>query len=154
MPTPEQLMTDSVPAEVSIDDLAQMWRDIDAEFRQVREMRSRLARAIQDRTIGQDGKTRRLRGDKCRIKVVLPGSTWDQRVLKDLWQNHYIDATKYLRIERLAPQAVEIKKLRNETGGPTFVHFRKTLLAAESDSTANAYITLEEPLDGDQKDPF
>ena len=154
MPTTEQLFSDTVPADVSIDDLATMWLDLDAEYRQVREMRSRLARAIQDRTIGQDGKTRRLRGDKYRLKVVMPDTHWDQTLLKALWRDQYLLATKYLRIERLAPQRIEVKKLRNEAGGEGFAQFRAALLSAESESTANPYITLEEQPDGEKEKPF
>lgn len=154
MPTAEQLFENTIEADVSIDDLATMWRDLDAEYRQVREMRARLASAIQDRTIGQDGKTRRLRGDKYRIKVVLPGTSWDQATMKALWNDQYLLATKYLRIERLAPQKVEVNKLQNESGGPGFMQFRAALLSAETESTANPYITLEEVPDGEKSDPF
>jgi hypothetical protein len=78
---------------------------------------TRLRQAAADLTIG-DKKTRRIAGKRRAAKVELPAESFEQSVLKELWNSHPEIAQEYLRIESLGVKAKEYKKLL-DTSAPT-----------------------------------
>ena len=89
-------------------------------------------------------RTTRVAGTTKIAKIVWPANKWDQqamKVLRTMYEEDY--GPRYIRIDRVAPNLREVKKLRATTGGESFTTFKKALLAAESPSTAPPTITIE-----------
>lgn len=107
------------------------------------EMRIAIGQVVR---VDSDAATWRVRGRRHRIKVVLPGSNWDQATLKRAIVEYGRLAARYIRPEVFGVVAKEIKKLRRETGGiqnPTFNAFKDLLLGAERPTTAAPKVELE-----------
>lgn len=125
-----------------IDELAEAHDRIERSLR-VLQAAAKLIRMAIARRASQEARTVRVRGERHRLRVEWPPMNWAQPVLKALWAAHPVLAPKYLRIDRLAPQAREIAKLRKESGPDEFMTFRERLLAAEEPSTAPPRVVLE-----------
>lgn len=95
---------------------------------------------------GEDRRTVRLRGDKYRLVIEYPADSWDNTILKKLWSERPDLARQYLRIERVAVQAKEVKKLKHESGDDNFASFRQALLAACRGRVGLPRVTMESPI--------
>lgn len=89
-------------------------------------------------------KTRRVRGERHRIKVEMPGTSWDQSKLKEAYHAFPQHRDSCLGISSLAVKLREFNKIRNETGPADFETFKAMVLAAEREPTASPTITVEE----------
>lgn len=79
--------------------------------------------------------------EKGRVKVTHSAPAWDNIQLKKLWDIE--DAKKYLRIERIAPNLREIKKLEKETGGDEFLKLKSDILGCKRESTSLPTVIFE-----------
>lgn len=89
-------------------------------------------------------KTRRLQGERRKCVVEMPSDTWEQRVLKELWQEFPKIAEKYLRIETIGVRLTEFKKLVNTSSNQAdLIEFRNRLSAACRGATGTPTVKLE-----------
>lgn len=91
----------------------------------------------------EGGKTRRVAGDKHTAMLTMPDAKWDNTKLKELWQKFPSLREKYLRIDRLAPNLNEVKKLKATTCEGELANFRALLLAAESPADGLPSVKVE-----------
>lgn len=91
-----------------------------------------------------DAKTRRVRGPVHRIKVEMPGKSWEQSILKEAWNAYPQFRDKVLGIGSINVKRREFNKMRNESGPPDFEQFRSMIAAAEREPTALPTVTVEE----------
>ena len=125
-----------------VDALAEKYAELDAIAKQIGETLRAIRLALSDLSQG-DAQTRRVRGERSRVKLVFDGPRWNQGTLRQIWKQYPLLAPDFIRIERLAPKLVEVRKLQNECGGQDFAHFRKLLLDAEEPNTAPPRVYLE-----------
>lgn len=102
------------------------------------------AKALAAATSG-DTLTRRLVTKSGRkIKIEMPGTFFENSVLKEAWHSYPQFREQYLRIGTVEPQLREVKKLRNTTCDSEVLEtFKKVVLAAEKPSGATPRITVE-----------
>lgn len=104
----------------------------------------RLAHLLASQTTA-DAKTRRLEGVNRRVKIEMPSPSWDQRPLKQLWEEyHQTLAKKYLRIDAIGVLAREFAKLETMTvpmGAQR--DFQTVLLSARREPTGTPRIVIE-----------
>lgn len=102
-----------------------------------------IRRVLWEQTEGV-GKTRRLKGKERLVKLEAAADSWDQKVLKTLWEEYPSLAPQYLRIETIKPQLREVAKLHNTSGDEEFCDFRDRLLAAcLGNASSTPTITIE-----------
>jgi len=125
-----------------VDGLIAAWQRITDAESEIKAAKVELRARILKLTNHLKGKTRRLAGSERSLLIEMPGSGWDQSILKEAWFAYPQFAPSYLCLERLRPRLREIAKLQNMTGAGDFESFRKILLSAETDSTTTAKISL------------
>lgn len=145
--TPPTSLEDPTTGEVvsteDVDGLAAMWmrlRDLEDRCRRARVL---IIHQLEAKVAHMSTKTRRLRGETVRIKIQMPDDSWDQVELRKAWDAHPTLAAKYLRIARLEPKLIEVRKLDSETGDTGFEVFRDRVLQARRPPTGNPYVTIE-----------
>lgn len=126
-----------------VDALAEAHERLKAKEAELCASRQLIARRLAALTEGT-AKTRRLRGERTRVKVEMPEPGWNQSQLKSVLNAYPLIAPKYLRIGSVYPIARELAKLRNETGDDSFGNFRDMVLAAELPPSGAPRITIEE----------
>lgn len=78
-----------------------------------------------------DAVTRRIRGKRRSAKVEMPDVSFEQSVLKELWNSHPKLAQEYMRISTLAVQMKEYKKLIDTASSEAdFTFFRDAMTSA------------------------
>ena len=143
---PDQFYADPITGEIvdfdSIDDL------IDS-YERMKTLNDRLyahivicKQVLAKHTVGTT-KTRRVIGERRAAKIEMPDDSWDNKTLKELWEQDQELAKQYLRIEKIAPQMREVKKLLASNGNEKFQNFRNRLLAANNGPSGNPTITIE-----------
>ena len=128
-------------------------RDIDAlleAYGRVRSHRSCLeafqrvlAEVITGHTTG-DAKTRRIRGQRLRAKVEMPGDSWDGGLLRLAWEAHPELAPEVLKIERVGVRLREWAKWQQEAGPEDFERLKAMITKANRGPTGTPTITIEE----------
>lgn len=90
-------------------------------------------------------KTVRVAGNNLVAICKLPSPSWDQKILKHLYLSSPALAQTYLRITEVAPNLVEVNKLRNTraTARPLSL-FKKELFTAERPAVGIPTITIAE----------
>lgn len=131
----------------NIDGMAEMLSKVKSQLEQLRTCEWMLRAAVAALARGE-GKTLRVRGERYRLKVELPDDSWNNAQLKAAWNRWPELAPKFLRIEAVAPQLREIKKLANESGPPDFELFKASVLGANEGPKGVARVTIEEDGDG------
>jgi hypothetical protein len=101
------------------------------------------AKALAALTTGET-KSRRLQGQRRKVKIEMPSTTWENSKLKEAWNSFPHLRETYLRIGTIEPQLVEIKKLRNTSGPPDLETFKSMVFAAEREPTGTPKVTIEE----------
>ena len=89
-------------------------------------------------------KTRRVRGNLRRVKITMPDTSWDQGILKEVFNAWPQWRDTFLRIERLAPKMKEINKARSESGPEDYNACVQMIVKAEKPSTGMPSISIEE----------
>ena len=128
---------------LDIDVLISRLFEIREQIGRLRSSERTLVTQLADLCQGE-AKTRRVRGDKLRIKVEMPGPSWDQCRLRELWHNYPRHNGSVLRIEKLGVSLREYNKILQETGDDTFLCFRSELISANLGPRGLPYVTLEE----------
>ncbi len=137
-------ITGEIVDETSIDDLIDCYEYIDRKDKQLYAVKQRIKQLLLARTEG-DATTRRVAGQRRKAKVTLSAETFDQAVLKTLWARFPELAAQFMRIESLAVQLREFKKLVNTSSDQAnFIAFRDALTAAHRGRTGSPSISIEE----------
>lgn len=103
----------------------------------------RLRRAIAAKTEG-DTVTRRIAGANRKAKIIMPDESFEQSILKELWNSHPILAAEYLKIERLAVKLREYKKLLTTSSDQAdFLFFKEALIRANVGRVGTPRIEIE-----------
>jgi hypothetical protein len=129
--------------DTDVDTMADAYRCLGAQIGRCQAARFRIALALASLSPG-DQKTRRVRGERLRVKVEMPDDSWSAGDLHNLWDNYPEYAPLYLTFSGFRVIAREVKKLANEQGPPRFNEFREALLAANRGPTGAPRITVEE----------
>lgn len=91
-----------------------------------------------------DAVTRRVQGKHRRAKIVLPDESFEQSVLKELWNSHHDLAQQYLKIGTLNVQMKEFNKLRKtSTDQAALQFFRDAMTAASKGRSGLPTVTVE-----------
>jgi hypothetical protein len=90
-------------------------------------------------------KTRRVIGKRQSVKVTMPGTSFDQSVLKTLWNKYPALSAKYLRIGKIEVQRREAGKLKGAHGDEDLMDFIADLRDAEHELMGLPTISLEDP---------
>lgn len=125
-----------------VDQMIDAWERLRKHDAEIYAAKATLARALAALTVG-DTKARRVQGHRRKAVVEMPGASWDKPLLKEAWNAYPQFRDTYLRIETIAPQLREIKKIRSTSGPKDFETFKKIVLAAERPATANPSIKVE-----------
>jgi len=130
--------------ELSTDGLVDAYEhELDKE-RQARVARITLGRILANRApLLSQAHTSRLCGERRQVKIERPPDSWDQQKLRFVWDAFPQYARDYLRIERLAPQLIQTKKLLGMVGPDEFMRFRAELLAANKGQIRAANVIIE-----------
>ncbi len=134
--------TGQVLDDQDVDVLLDHWEFLRARKAEIELTLAAITAAVASRAQGH-GKTLRVRGERRRVKVELPGDHFNQGKLKGIYES-FLWAKEYLRIDRLAVNLVEYKKLLNETGNGPFMRFREELVSANEGPKGSPRLVLEE----------
>lgn len=88
-------------------------------------------------------KTRRVRGQRYRVKVEMPDDGWDQSMLREAWHSYPQHRESCLKIGTINVGLREWKKLTAESGPPDFELFRDMVRRANRGPSGNPRITVE-----------
>lgn len=138
--------TGEVIDAADVDAMASAYEAARRKENELYAFRRMLAERLAVMTTGES-KTRRLRGQATRVKIEMPDDSWNNSLLKELWNSYPQLAVKYLRIERIGPQLREVKKLKNESGDVAFQMFKSIMLKANEGPRGTPKITIEEASD-------
>lgn len=144
-------LTGEVISRKDADALAEAYARLDVIHREMGEALKSIRLAFADLSYG-DAKTRRVRGERHRVKLEMPQPNWNQKKLREAWEKWPSLAPEFIRIERFAPKLREVKKIQEEAGGTDFTAFRKLLLEAEEPSSAPPRISLETDTEAEQRE--
>lgn len=127
----------------NIDGLIDLYETLTNERNQLDSVIYSIRTMIQAASAGEK-KTRRVQGERRRVKLEMPPDSWDQAALKTAWHDFPQHAERLLRIDRLSPRLREVAKLENTSGTRDFQVFRGIILGARREATRPATITIEE----------
>jgi len=125
-----------------VDALISCFENLKATAEQITYARGLIAQALAAKTESVT-KTRRIAGKTRIAKIEMPSVKWDNAKLKEAYHAYPKFRDQYLRIAEVAPDMVQLNKLRNMTGEPDLETFKKIVLAAERPATGNPSITIE-----------
>jgi hypothetical protein len=135
--------TGEVIDEDDIDALAELFLRVKDEESKLRTLKRRVSERLAERA-DPLLRTSRVRGEKYRVKIEQPKTSYEQRTLKKLWDGYPSYARQYLRIGKIDVQAREFLKLQNEAGPDVFMEFREQLMGAYRGAVGTPRITVEE----------
>ena len=127
----------------SVDRMAEAWESIQKVMADLSAVAAQIRYRLGQMSTGET-KTRRVRGDRCRMRIEMPSDKWDSAALRELWITCPYYAIRYLRIGEIVPIMAEIQKLKNETGDAMFMKFREAVLNANRGPHGLPRITIEE----------
>lgn len=105
-------------------------------------LKGQLRKAIAQKTTGEN-KTRYLVGRRRKAKVTFPADQWDQGKLKEAWHSFPRLRDDYLRIAKVDPKLVEVRKLERSTGDDSFNTFRDMVLGANRGPQGLPTVSIE-----------
>jgi len=127
-----------------VDGLVDMYVRVDALMGRLSSTKLRIREALAALSEG-DAKTRRVRGQRRRVKLTFPSATFDQSKLKEAYHAFPQFRDEVLAIERLKVRLREYKKLVNEASSAAdFTTFRDMLTGAERPAGGIPSVTIEE----------
>lgn len=126
-----------------VDDLVTLYETMQREYKQLESQLHTIRQLLTAMSMG-DKKTRRLQGKSRRVKLTMPDDSWDQDALRSAWFDFPQYAEKALRIDRLSPRLIELKKWENMSGAKDFEVCKKLVLGARRPASRPASITIEE----------
>ncbi len=127
--------------------------DIDgllAMFQRIQRVRDTMESQLRDlkahlwNMTTSENKTRYLMGQRLEAKLQEPRASWDQSLLKELWNSFPDLALRYMRISTLSPNLREVDAMRRADGNPQFEGFKKIFLSAERPPTSWPIVTVKE----------
>lgn len=127
-----------------VDQLIEAFAILDDVNKRVYATLQQLRELIGAKTDGT-AKTRRLVGQRLRVKVEMPDETWNNGQLKEAFNAYPQFRDAYLRIETVKPQLREVKKLKTMTivDNPAMELFRDIVLGANQGPTGLPKVTVE-----------
>lgn len=126
-----------------IDGLIDMYEEIDAVDKKVYGAKLRIRTALANLTEG-DAKTRRVKGTRRTAKITMPDDSWDQSILKEVWNSYPDYADDVLAIAALRVKLREFKKLVNTSGTDAFNQFRDMITDANRGPVGTPTVKVEE----------
>jgi hypothetical protein len=132
-----------VISDTDVDTMADAYRYLGAQIGRCQGARFQIAHALASLSPG-DQKTRRVRGERLRVKIEMPDDAWESSALKRLWDVYPEWAPLYLAVASFRVIAREVKKLVSESGPEDFEAFKCELLKACKGPTGAPRITVEE----------
>jgi len=126
-----------------VDGLIDAYERADNLLRELRAFTAKIRVQLYELSVG-DTKTRRIRGQRRRAKVVQPNDVWDQSILKEAWNSFPHLRDEALQIERLKVRIREWNKIKNETGPDDFLTFRAMLEKANRGPQGLPKIEIEQ----------
>jgi hypothetical protein len=141
-------ITDPMTGEIfdvrDIDSLISLYERRKVVNDQIYSVLVRIRLALANLTEG-DAVTRRVRGKKRSAKIKMPDVSFEQAVLKELWNSHQKLALEYLKIETVGVRMKEYKKLVGTSSTePDFIFFRDALTRAERGRVGTPSLTIEQ----------
>ncbi len=100
-------------------------------------------KAIADKTEGPN-KVRYLRGETKRVKVTMTGTDFEQKLVRQAWDEFPQYRDKVLKISEISVMKREFAKIVKESGSDDFEKFKKILILAEKPKGGNPTISIEE----------
>ena len=131
---------------VSVDDvdaLIDLYENIKKTADELWATKTQLQKALAAKTEGT-AKMRRVVGQSRKVKIEMPGASWEQSKLKECFHSYPAWRDDYLRISTLSVKLVEYKKLVGTTGPDDFDTFKKMLMDAEGSPTGTPRVSIEE----------
>lgn len=123
-------LTGELIARDDVDGLIDMYERLKKTGDMVYAVQIEIRNTLYSQTEG-DAATRRIQGRRRAAKIELSAVSFEQSVLKELWNSHEKYAMQHMRIESLAVQMAAFKKLVNTSSSePDFVFFRDSLTKA------------------------
>lgn len=126
----------------SVDELIECYSRVKAMGDRLYSMQVRIRELLASKTEG-DAVVRRVKGKERIAKVTLSDESYDQAVLKELWNSHPSLAQEYMSISQLRVKGREAKKLINTTGDDAFNFFRDAMTKACRGRVGTPTLTVE-----------
>jgi hypothetical protein len=144
-PAPELFnpATGEVVSATDADALIDAFEQVKLMHEELSEAKRNIAHAIAKLTEGEK-KTRRVRGKRRRAKVEMPGTDFDQSVLKEAWHAFPERRDEVLKVATITVKLREWKKVKGETGPDDFETFKRMIAMSERPSRATPSITIED----------
>jgi hypothetical protein len=125
-----------------VDSMVEMYGRVESECRKFYDLKRKIAQAMFERTTG-NAKTRRLEGEKHRIRLEKPDDYWDQSILKEIWNSYPKHRDQFLRIDSIAVKLVPYKQLLNTAGPEDLEQVKKMLNRANRGPMGTPRIKIE-----------
>lgn len=136
-------LTGELIAVTDVDGLCEMYEQLKPKNDAIYATMCAIRRALADLTTG-DAATRRVRGEKHVAKIELSAVSFEQTVLKKLWESYPELAPEFLKIESIGVKMAEYKKLENTASdNPQFSQFRDSLTKANQGRNGLPKLTIE-----------
>ena len=110
--------------------------------KELRAAKVQLQRAFAAHSKGV-ARTRRVEGERRKVRIELPGPGWDQPRLKEAWGAYPRFRVPYLRVDAVGVNLREYKKLIETTGPGDLMAFKSLVSAARKPSTGNPRVAIE-----------
>ncbi len=94
----------------------------------------------------EDSQTARATGERCRVKVLYPSDSWNWKRLYDVMLRWPLWGRQYLKVSKVSPVMVEVKKLKNETrpdDAEAFEQCKSMVLGANTGPSGLARLEIE-----------
>lgn len=133
-------LIDKADPDAIIDAYEEAKQALDSLYQYQRELRAAAAELVKD----GDGKTRRIKGRKRLAKLTMPTESWNQSILKEVWNSYPDKREELLRISTLAVNKRNFKKAVTTIGPDDYNNFVKMVQSAEVPPSGLPTITIEE----------
>lgn len=142
----QDLDVDPITGEVidptNADHLIDAMARLDRHIALLRVWKARFEDAIAAMAAHKD-RTERVAGEKRVAKVEWPGTEFDPKMTKHLWDTYPQFRDKFLRLESVGVQRREYDKLTRTNGTEEFEMFKKALMVCERQSQRRPAIKIE-----------
>lgn len=136
-------VTGEVVDETDADALIDCLDRIQKRAREIYAAKELVVLALACMTEG-DAKTRRVEGRRRKAKITMPSDSWDQSILKEVWNAYPDHRDRFLRLGTVAVNLREWKKLQNTTAPKDVDQIKKMLDRANRGATGNPSVRIEQ----------
>lgn len=136
-------LTGQIAGPKDTDGLIDLYERLKEKNDQIYSTLVRIRMALSELTEGA-AVTRRVKGKRRQAKVTMPDVSFEQSILKELWNSHPQLAKDYLKISTLSVVMAEYKKLINTASQEKdFVFFRDAMTKAERGRVGTPSVAVE-----------